>query len=191
MPKDSARRTKSGLVKSTPKCSPNFLSCFQTIEPNWRFSQMTLTNGVFRRIAVSSSWQFMRKPPSPLTVDDLALGVHELGRDRARQREAHACKAVCDQDGVRLMGREHPADPQLVQPHVGDQDVLAAERLADLPQRPRGLHREGVVVLGLLEAPEHDVAQPLRPAGVRDVAALLGQPREHVVDVADRARPRA
>ena len=118
--------------------------------------------------------------------DHLALGVHELGGHRAGQREAHACKTVCNEDGVRLMRREHAADPQLVQPHVRDQDVLAPERLADLPQRPRGLHREGVVVLGLLEAPEHDVAQALRPAGVRDVAALLGQPREHVVDVADQ-----
>ena len=78
MPKDSASLTKSGFVKSTPKCSPNFLSCFHTIEPYCRFSQMTFTNGVFRRIAVSSSWQFMRNPPSPLTVTTLRSGCTSL-----------------------------------------------------------------------------------------------------------------
>src|SRR5215218_6336145 len=31
MPNPSASLTKSGFVKSTPKCSPNFLSCFHTI----------------------------------------------------------------------------------------------------------------------------------------------------------------
>ena len=50
-----------------------------------------------------------------------------------------------------------------------------AERLADLPQRARRLHRERVVVAGGLEAAEDDVAQALSAAGVRDVAALLGQ----------------
>ena len=74
MPNDSASLTKSGFVKSMPKWRPNFLSCFQTIEPYCWFSQMTFTNGVFSRIAVSSSWQFMRKPPSPLTVTTLRSG---------------------------------------------------------------------------------------------------------------------
>ena len=69
-----ASATKSGLVKSTPKCSPNFLSCFQTIEPYWLFSQITLTNGVRIRLAVSSSWTFIRKPPSPLTAITLRSG---------------------------------------------------------------------------------------------------------------------
>jgi hypothetical protein len=55
-------------VKSVPKWRPNFLSCFHTIEPYWPFSQITFTNGVPIRTAVSSSWQFMRKPPSPFTV---------------------------------------------------------------------------------------------------------------------------
>ena len=59
------------------------------------------------------------------------------------------------------------------------------ERLADLVQHARRLHREVVVVLGGLEAPEHDLAQPLRAAGVGHVAALLAEAREHVVDVAD------
>ena len=78
MPKDSASFTKSGFVKSTPKWRPNFLSCFQTIEPYWLFSQITFTNGVFSRMAVSSSWQFMRKPPSPFTVTTLRSGCTSL-----------------------------------------------------------------------------------------------------------------
>ena len=52
----------------------------------------------------------------------------------------------------------------------------AAQRLADLPQRARRLHRERVVVLGRLEAAEHDVVQPRRRGVVaRRVAQLLGQ----------------
>ena len=69
-------------MKSVPKWVPNFLSCFQTIEPYCWFSQITFTNAVFSRTAVSSSWQFIRKPPSPLTVTTLAVRVDELGRDR-------------------------------------------------------------------------------------------------------------
>ena len=78
MPNASASLTKSGFVKSTPKWRPNFLSCFQTIEPYCEFSQITLTIGVLSRTAVSSSWQFMRKPPSPLTVITLRSGWTSL-----------------------------------------------------------------------------------------------------------------
>ena len=65
-------------MKSTPKCSPNFLSCFQTIEPYCLFSHTTFTNEVRMRLAVSSSWKFMRKPPSPLTVITLRSGCTSL-----------------------------------------------------------------------------------------------------------------
>src|SRR3954467_8092111 len=78
MPKASASLTKSGLVKSVPKCRPNFLSCFQTIEPNWEFSQITFTTGVRNRTAVSSSCAFIRKPPSPLTVTTWRSGYTSL-----------------------------------------------------------------------------------------------------------------
>ena len=43
-----------------------------------------------------------------------------------------------------------------------------------------------VVVLRGLEAPQHHLAQARGAARVRHVAALLRQPREHVVDVADQ-----
>ena len=43
-------------------------------------------------------------------------------------------------------------------------------------ERARRLHREGVVVLGLLEAAQHHVAQPGRAALVRHVPALLAEP---------------
>src|SRR3712207_8783720 len=43
-------------------------------------------------------------------------------------RSAHAGEAVGDQDSVRLVSREHPPDPQLVQADVRDEDVVAAER---------------------------------------------------------------
>ncbi len=118
--------------------------------------------------------------------DHVAIGVHDLGRDGGRQGEAHAGQAVGDQHRVGLVRGEHAPDPQLVQAHVGDEDVLAAERLADLVQRARGLDREVVVVLGRVEAAVHHIAQPRRTALVGHVPALLGQARERVVDVADQ-----
>ncbi len=118
--------------------------------------------------------------------DHVAVGVHDLGRDGGGEREAHAGQAVGDQHRVGLVGGEHAPDPQLVQADVGHEDVLAAERLADLVQRARGLDREVVVVLGGVEAAVHHVAQPRRAALVGHVPALLGQPRERVVDVADQ-----
>ena len=105
---------------------------------------------------------------------DLAVGVHELGRDRARHREAHARQAVGDQHRVGLVGREHAPDPQLVQAHVGDEDVVAAQRLADLPQHARRLDREGRRPRAACEAAEHDVAQARRAGGVGHVR---GTPR--------------
>src|SRR3954447_21049720 len=173
MPKPSASFTKSGFVKSVPKCSPNFLSCFQTIEPYWLFSQITFTNAVPRRTAVSSSWQFMRKPPSPLTVTTLRSGWTSFAATGRRDGEAHPGEPVGDQHRVGLVGREHAADPQLVEADVRDQDVLAPERLADLVQRPRRLDRELVVVLRRLEAAHDDLPQPRRAALVGDVPALL------------------
>ena len=154
MPKPSASFTKSGFVKSVPKWEPNFLSCFQTIDPYWPFSQITLTIGVFSRTAVSSSWQFMRKPPSPFTVTTFRSGCTSLAAIAAGERSPSR-QAVRDQHRAGLVGREHARDPELVEAHVGDQDVLAAERLADLVQRPRRLE---LVVLagGLLEAAEHE-----------------------------------
>jgi len=48
--------------------------------------------------------------------------------------------------------REHSRDPELVQADVGDQQVLAPERLSDLPQGAWRLGREVVVVASALEA---------------------------------------
>ena len=53
---------------------------------------------------------------------------------------------------------------------------LRPERLADLPQRARRLHREGVVVAAGLEAAEDDVVRGAScGAVVRRVAQLLGE----------------
>ena len=116
----------------------------------------------------------------------LALGVHELRRDPARHGEAHPGQAVGDDHRVRLVRGEHPRDPQLVQADVGDEHVLAPERLPDLPQRARRLHRELRIILCTLEPAEDEVAQAGIAAGMRDVPRLLGQARQHVVDVADQ-----
>ena len=111
--------------------------------------------------------------------------MDELGGDRRRERDAHPRQAVGHEHRVRLVGGEHARDPQLVQPDVGDQDVARPERLADLPQHPRRLHGEGVVVLGGLEAPEHDVVEPRRRRRVSDLAERVGQPGEDDGEVAD------
>ena len=116
----------------------------------------------------------------------MAIGVHDLGRDRAGKREPHARQPVGDEHGVGLVRGEHPPDPQLVQPDVGDEDVVPAERAAQLPQRPRGLHRERVVVPRALQPAEDDLAQAGAAPAVRHVAALLRQAAEHVVQIADQ-----
>ena len=72
-----------------------------------------------------------------------------------------------------------------MQPDVRDQDVLAAEGAPDLPQRSGGLHREVGVLTGGLEVAVHHLAQLVGAARVRHVPALLSQPGEDVVDVAD------
>ena len=63
---------------------------------------------------------------------------------------------------------------------------FAAERPADLPQRARGLHREGVVVAGGLEAAEHDLVQPRGLTGERGAGQLLGEPGQDVGEIADQ-----
>ena len=47
---------------------PKRRSCFQPITPYAPSTQTTTTTGRPRRVAVSISWTFIRKPPSPETV---------------------------------------------------------------------------------------------------------------------------
>ena len=151
MPNASASLTKSGFVKSTPKWRPNFLSCFQTIEPYWRFSQITLTIGVRSRTAVSSSCTFIRKPPSPLTVTTWRSGCTSLAAIAVGSAKPMPGQAVGDEHRVGLLRREHARDPQLVQADVGDRGcpagaapggsptarAAAASGTARRPWRPR------------------------------------------------------
>jgi len=50
--------------------------------------------------------------------DHVAMRVDELGGDGRRQGEAHPRQTVGDQHRARLVGREHAADPELVQADV-------------------------------------------------------------------------
>ncbi len=83
------------------------------------------------------------------------------------------------------MGGKHARDPELVQADVGDQEVFAPEHLAQLPQRPRRLHREVLVVAGRLEAAQHDLVQPRGAATGAVASTLLGEPTEYEPEVAD------
>src|SRR4051794_41784743 len=85
MPNASASLTKSGLVKSTPKWRPNFLSCFQTIEPYWRVSPNTLTIGVGRRPGGSRPPPFIREPPPPVPPPTGGGGGAGLGGGAPRR----------------------------------------------------------------------------------------------------------
>ena len=153
------------------------MSCFQTIEPNWWFSQTTLTIAVPSRVAVSSSWQFMRKPPSPLTVTTLRSGCTSLAAIAHGSAKPMPARPLAISTVLGSWAGNIRADPQLVQADVGDQHVLSGRSAWRISHSARGgCIGKCVVVPGRLEAPEHDVAQPRRPAGVRDVAALLGQP---------------
>ena len=174
IPKASASLTKSGLVKSVPKWRPNFLSCFQTIEPYCEFSQITLTIGVFSRTAVSSSWQFMRKPPSPLTVTTLRSGCTSLAAIAVGSAIPMPARPLAMNTVFGSCAGNMRAIHSLCRPTSEISMSSRPQRLADLPQRARRLHRERVVVLGRLEAPEHDVVEA-RVAGRR--AARRAAPR--------------
>src|SRR3954451_23728963 len=205
MPNASASRTKSGFVKSVPKCSPNFLSCFQTIDPYWLFSQTMFTIGVFRRTAVSSSWQFMRKPPSPLTVTTLRSGWTSfaaiaqgsakpiparpfamstvLGSCAGNIRPIHSLWSPTSE--IRMSSR--PSARRISHSARGGcigkaSSSRAASKRLSTTSRSRW---EAVLSSPRLELLYDALVEPLRAAAVRDVAAPLGQPRDHVVDVAD------
>ena len=186
MPNASASLTKSGFVKSTPKWRPNFLSCFHTIEPNWWFSQTTLTNGVRSRTAVSSSWQFMRKPPSPLTVTTLRSGCTSLAAT------AHGIAKPMPARPLAIItvfgswaGNMRPIH-SLCRP-------TSEMRMSSRPSAWRISHSARGGCMGKWSSSLAASKRPSttsrrrwwRAAGVRDVAALLGQAAEHVVDVAD------
>ena len=96
--------------------------------------------------------------------DHAPARVHELGGDGGRQREPHAGQAVRDQDGSRLVRREHASDPELVQADVRDEDVVSAERLADLPRDARRAHRKTVVITAGVECSVDDFSQAARAA---------------------------
>jgi len=81
-----------------------------------------------------------------------------------------AAEPVGDQHAVGLVGRERAGDPDLVAAHVGDQDVIARHRAAQVAQHPLGLERERVVVDTLLELCE-DVP-PQLPIGRGVLLAL-------------------
>ena len=135
---------------------------------------MTLTNGVFSRIAVSSSWQFMRKPPSPLTVTTLRSGCTSLAaiaHGSAKPMPARPL-AISTVFGS-CAGNIRPIH-SLCRP-------TSEMRMSSRPSAWRISHsaRGGcigkcVVVLGRLEAAEHDVAQALAS---RRSAARRGTPR--------------
>ena len=82
---------------------------------------------------------------------DTSLGMEQLGRECARDREAHRCEAVGYEAGLRLEAGILAADPDLVRANVGDEDVGAPEDLADVGNQAAGLHRERVVAALLLE----------------------------------------
>ena len=163
MPNASASWTKSGFVKSTPKWRPNFLSCFHTIEPYCRFSQTTLTIGVLSRVAVSSSWKFMRKPPSPLTVTTRRSGCTSLAAIAHGSAKPMPARPLAMSTVFGSCAGNIRAIHSLCRP-------TSEMRMSSRPSALRISHsaRGGcignvVVVLGLLEAAADDVAQALEP----------------------------
>ena len=82
-------------------------------------------------IAAAGCGESGERPSAPNPVEEAATKFE-------RALESGDCKALAD---------------------VGHQHVVPAERLADLPQRARRLHRERAVVLGGLEAAEHDLVE--------------------------------
>ena len=185
IPKASASLTKSGFVKSVPKWRPNFLSCFQTIEPNWEFSQMTLTIGVFSRTAVSSSWTFIRKPPSPLTVTTRRPGCTSLA-------------AIAVGSAIPI-----PARPLAISTVLGScaGNMRAIHSLCrptseiSMSWRPSAWRISHSARGGCIGNASSSLAASKRPStmsssrelrdGARRVPQLLGQAAEDVVEVAD------
>ena len=173
MPKASASLTKSGLVKSVPKWRPNFLSCFHTIEPNWEFSQITLTIGVRSRTAVSSSCTFIRKPPSPLTVTTLRSGWTSLAAIAVGSAMPIPARPLAISTVLGSCAGNMRAIHSLCRP---TSEISMSWR----PSAWRISHstRGGCIgnassSLAGLEAAEHDVVQPRARRGARRVPQLL------------------
>jgi hypothetical protein len=92
--------------------------------------------------------------------------VDQLRGDGRRKGEAHRRKAVRDEDRVRFVGGEHPADPQLVEPDVRDEDVPLPQRSPKLDEDPGWLQRRSGVVVGATQALAHGISQSRGAGGV-------------------------
>ena len=114
---------------------------------------------------VSSSWTFIRKPPSPLTVTTWRSGCTSLAAIAVGRAKPMPARPLAISTVPGLVGGEHATDPELVQADVGDEDVLGAERLADVPQHAGRAHREVVVLARVAQRAEGNVAQAARHGG--------------------------
>ena len=87
------------------------------------------------------------------------LGVHQLGRDGTRHREAHRREAVGDEAGARFVAGVVTTDPDLVGAHVGHEDVVAAHHGAHVLEDAGRLHgicvARGKLVEVLAQAAAH------------------------------------
>jgi len=66
--------TKSGFEKSTPKLLLNFIFAFQSIYPYFESLKITTAKLHPSLLAVSSSWTFIIKPPSPTAATTFFSG---------------------------------------------------------------------------------------------------------------------
>src|SRR4030095_719065 len=97
----------------------------------------------------------------------------------------YGAQAVRDEDGVGFVRGEHPADPELVEPDVGDEDVPVPERSAKLDEDPRLCQRRLRVVGGATQAVAYVISQARGAGGVCRSFGLARQSLEaprHVTD---------
>ena len=77
-----------------------------------------------------------QEPAVAAQGDDPTVRIHQLGRDSAREGDAHRRKAVRDDDRLGLHDAKEAAEPQLVSAHVRDEEVVRFQDLAEVPQYP-------------------------------------------------------
>ena len=95
-------------------------------------SRISTTRSSFSRTAVSISWLFIMKPPSPHTAITRRFGIKQRRHHRRGQSRAHGGERVVEQQRVGDMGAVVAREPDLVHAVVEADDAVLRHDLADV-----------------------------------------------------------
>ena len=122
---------------------------------------MRTTNARPSRTAVSSSWTFISKPPSPVTVTTRRSGRASFAAIAPGSPMPMAAKPL---EMMTVFGRrvgQALGHPELVRADVGDDEIVGLQRRLQIRDDPLRQHREGIVVASTIVG-RPDGRNPLR-----------------------------